>query len=260
MNPLRALVPPLALALCFCLSATPARAAGWGEVLDTVKSQVPAVTGGQPGGQSGAHSGSGLTDNEIGQGLKEALAQGTQKAVTALGRADGYFGDQAVRILLPESLRSLETPLRLAGQGGLLDAFVLSMNRAAEKAVPEAASILADAVRAMTLTDARAILTGPEDSATRYFQKTSAGKIAERMKPLIAQATQSVGATKAYKDLTASPAASALSQGAGLDLDGYVTQKAVDGLFVMVGKEEKDIRVNPAARSTDLLRKVFGGK
>jgi hypothetical protein len=248
MRPVFALI----LAATLCLASLPCAAAGLGDVLNAVQEQLPS--------SGSAKSGAGLSDGEIGQGLKEALAQGTQKAVTTLGRADGYFGDQAVRILLPESLRSLETPLRLAGQSGLLDSFVLSMNRAAEKAVPEAASILADAVRAMTVSDARAILSGPDDSATHYFQKTSAAKIAEKMRPIVAQATESVGATKAYKNLTASPAASVLAQAGGLDLDGYVTQKAVDGLFLMVGKEEKDIRANPAARSTDLLRKVFGSR
>lgn len=248
----RTLALILTLAACLGLSASPSPAAKLSDMLDAVQSQLPST--------GGSKSGAGLTDSEIGQGLKEALAQGTQKAVTTLGRSDGYFGDQAVRILMPESLRSLETPLRLAGQGDLLDSFVLSMNRAAEKAVPEAASILADAVRGMTLSDARAILTGPDDSATRYFQKTSGSRIAEKMRPIVAQATESVGATKAYKNLSASPVASALAQASGLDLDGYVTGKAVDGLFLMIAKEEKDIRANPAARSTDLLRKVFGSK
>jgi hypothetical protein len=154
----------------------------------------------------------------------------------------------------------LETPLRLAGQGKLLDDLVLAMNRAAEKAVPQAAGILADAVRAMTVQDARSILSGPQDSATQYFRKSSGMKIGGMMQPIINKAMDSVGVAKAYNRLTANPIAASLAQSYGLDLNGYVGAKAQDGLFTLIAQEEKNIRENPAARTTDILKKVFGGK
>jgi hypothetical protein len=194
------------------------------------------------------------------KGLKEALAQGTQKAVTSLGRTDGYFGNEAVRILLPESLQKLESPLRLAGQGKLLDDLVLAMNRAAEKAVPQAANILSDAVRAMTVQDAKDVLAGPQDSATQYFRKSSGAKIGEMMQPIINKAMESVGVVKAYNKLTANPIAASVAQSYGMDLNGYVNAKAQDGLFTLIAQEERNIRSNPAARTTDILKKVFGGK
>lgn len=239
------------LALALCLFAAPALA-GWTDVVGKVQQQIPATNSGS------AASSSSLSDTDITKGLKEALAKGTTKAVNNLGKSDGYFANQAVKILLPESLQKLEGPLRLAGQGQLIDDLVLAMNRAAEKAVPQAANILGDAVRAMTVSDAHGILAGPDDSATKYFRKTSGDKITEMMKPIIAKSTESVGVAKAYKKLTANPLAASAAQSYGLDLDGYVNKKAQDGLFYMVAQEEKDIRSNPAARTTDILKKVFG--
>ncbi len=245
----------LALALCCCATPALAGQTGWMDVLDKVQSQVPAKSASSSGGLA-----ANLSDADVGKGLKEALAQGTQKAVTALGRTDGYFGNQAVRILLPESLQKVEAPLRLAGQGKLVDDLVLAMNRAAEKAVPQAASILSDAVRAMTMQDAHGILSGPQDSATQYFRTSSGAKIGEMMQPIIAKSMDSVGVAKAYNRLTASPLAASLAQSYGLDLNGYVNAKAQDGLFTLIAKEEQNIRANPAARGTDILKKVFGGK
>ncbi len=242
---------PLALILCCC--ALPALA-GWTDVLDKVQSELPAHTAGSTGAAAS------LPDADVAKGLKEALAQGTQKAVTSLGRTDGYFGNQAVRILLPAQLQKLETPLRLAGQGQLIDDLVLAMNRAAEKAVPQAANILSDAVRAMTVQDAHGILAGPQDSATQYFRKSSGAKIGEMMQPIINKSMENVGVAKAYNRLTASPIAASVAQSYGLDLNAYVNTKAQDGLFTLIAKEEKDIRANPAARTTDILKKVFGAK
>ena len=237
------------------LCATPALA-GWADVLDKVQSQVPASSG----STASTNSAAGLSEGEIGKGLKEALAVGTKKAVTSLGQQDGYFGNQAVRILLPDSIKKLEAPLRMAGQGQLIDDLILTMNRAAEKAVPESASILADAVKAMTVQDAKGILTGPQDAATQYFRKTSGEKITAQMMPIVAKATESAGVTKAYKRLTANPLASSLAQAYGADVDRYVTGEAVNGLFTMIAEEEKGIRTNPVERTTDILKKVFGSK
>ncbi len=243
----------LALA-CAAPVLAPKAFCAWTDVLDQVQSNMPASkTAAKPGSSS-------LSIADTTAGLKEALSIGTKKAVASLGQSDGYFGNQAVKILLPESLRKLEGPLRLAGQGQLVDDLVLSMNRAAEKAVPEAASILGDSLKAMTLDDAKGILNGPNDAATQYFRRTGGDKIAERFKPIVAKATEGAGVARAYKRLTANPLAASLAQSYGLDLDSYVTGKAVDGLFTMVAQEEQAIRTNPAARTTDILKKVFGGK
>jgi len=245
----------LSATLAICLFVAPAFA-GWADVLDKVQQQVPAS-----GSGSGSSSlGAGLSDTDITKGLREALAKGTTSAVSTLGKSDGYFGDAAVRILLPEQLQKLETPLRLAGQGKLLDDLVLAMNRAAEKAVPQAAGILGDAVKNMSVFDAKGILTGGEDSATQYFRKTSGTKIGEMMQPIISKTTDSVGVAKAYKKLLANPLAANVATAYGLNLDSYINAKAQDGLFYMIAKEEKDIRSNPAERTTDILKKVFGGK
>jgi len=248
----------LPTALVLCLFATPALA-GWADVLDKVQQQTAA-----PSGSSGSTNysglGAGLSDADITKGLKEALAKGTTTAVNNLGKSDGYFANQAVKILLPDSLKKLEAPLRLAGQGQLVDDLVLAMNRAAEKAVPQAANILGDAVKNMSVADAKGILTGGEDSATQYFRKSSGEKIGEMMKPIISKSMESVGVAKAYKKLTASPLAASAAQAYGLDMDAYVNAKAQDGLFYMIAKEEKDIRNNPAERTTSILKKVFGGK
>jgi len=244
----------MVLALALSVFSTPALA-GWADVLDKVQSRIPAATSGSSSGIA-----SNLSELDASKGLKEALAKGTQKAVASLGKSDGYFGNQAVKILLPESLQRLETPLRLAGQGKLVDDLVLAMNRAAEKAVPQAANILGDAVKAMTVQDAKGILAGPEDSATQYFRKSSGAKIGEMMQPIINKAMESVGVAKAYNRLTANPIAASVAQSYGMDLNGYVNTKAQDGLFTLIAQEEKSIRSNPAARTTDILKKVFGGK
>ncbi len=239
------------------LSVSPVFAASWGDVLDKVQTQIPATSGTSG---SSATSAAGLSNTDMVAGLKEALSVGTKKAVTSLGQQDGYLGNQAVKILLPDSIKKLEAPLRMAGQGQLLDELILTMNRAAEKAVPEAANILGDSVKAMTVQDAKGILTGPQDAATQYFRKTSGEKITTRMLPIVAKATESAGVTKAYKRLLANPLASSLAQAYGADLDSYVAGEAVDGLFTMIAQEEAAIRTNPAERTTSILKKVFGAK
>jgi len=248
-----------AVLLALCLCAAPAlprtAAAGWADVLDKVQQQIPAKSSG-----TSASIASGLSDADYAKGLKETLGKGVTTAVTSLGKTDGYFANEAVKILLPDSIKKLEGPLRLAGQGQLVDDLVLAMNRAAEKAVPQAAGILGDAVKNMSAEDAKNILTGGDDAATQYFRKSSGTKIGEMMQPIITKATDSVGVARAYKKLTANPLAASLAQSYGLDLDAYVNAKAQDGLFTMIAKEEKAIRTNPVERTTDILKKVFGGK
>jgi hypothetical protein len=202
-----------------------------------------------------------LTQGEIADGLKEALSTGVERAVSELGRDGGFLNNLNVRIPMPESLQTVERALRSLKQEKLADDFVATMNHAAEKAVPEAASIFAGAIRQMTVEDAKAILTGHDDAATQYFRRTSEARLTEAMRPIVQKATEQAGVTASYKALMqhAGPAAQFLGQQA-VDLDSYITQKATDGLFKMVAAEEKRIRENPVARTTDLLKKVFGAK
>ncbi|MDN5923944.1 MAG: DUF4197 domain-containing protein [Xanthomonadales bacterium] len=213
-----------------------------------------------------------LPGSEIASGLKEALAQGTTNAIKSLGRSDGFWKNSAVRIPLPKSVRDIGKLARQLGQGDKVDAFELSLNRAAEKAVPQVADIFGEAIRKMSLSDARGILTGGDHAATDYFRRVAGDALKARIEPIVSKATDSVGATQKYKALmsgsTGKSLGGALSMLGGhdkkdshasLNLDDYVTEKTMDGLFSTIGNEEKSIRSNPAARTTDLLKKVFGG-
>lgn len=214
-----------------------------------------------------ARRGGRLSQAEAAGGIKEALAQGVDRSIRQLGRPDGFFRDAAVKILVPERLRQIADIARRAGRGARVDAFEESMNRAAEKAVPAAAGILGDAVRAMTIQDAVGLVRGGETSATDFFRRTAGEKLFGSFRPIVAQQTASVGVTQKYKafaDRTGNGALGALLGGRGregrsaLDLDDYVTSEAIDGLFHVISGQERQIRGNPAARNTDLLRRVFG--
>lgn len=204
-----------------------------------------------------------LDDSTVVKGLKEALASGTERAVTAVARPDGYFGNQQIKILLPGKLQQASDILVKIGYQQQVDEFVQSMNRAAEKAAPRAAGIFGDAIRRMTVDDAKGILSGDDTAATRFFEKNARSQLFEEFKPTVATIMNQVGTARAYKEMIGKYEAVPFMSLAGtpsLDLDAYVTNKALDGLFIMVGDEEKKIRTNPAARTTDLLRKVFGSK
>jgi hypothetical protein len=200
-----------------------------------------------------------LAEHEIAAGLKEALAVGTERAAARVGVRDGFWLNRDVNIPLPESLRKVEKTLRTFGQSRLVDEFHLSLNRAAEAAAPEAAAIFGDAIRAMTLADARRILDGPDNAATEYFRGRTRGALALRFKPIVAKATASVGATRKYKELSAK--VTKVMPGYELqDLDAYVTDCALAGLFTTLAGEELKIRKDPAARTTELLKLVFGAR
>jgi hypothetical protein len=201
---------------------------------------------------------SGPSDAKVASGLKEALQIGTQNAVNLTGKTDGYFKNQAIKILMPEKLRTLETGLRAVGYGPKVDEFVLSMNRAAERAAPSAKQIFWDAIGAMTFDDARKILGGGDTAATEYFRGKTSDKLTTAFRPIVEQATNEVGVTRQYKDLVGRYQAIPFAKSESLDVDGYVVGKALDGLFLVLGEEEKKIRTNPTARVTDLLREVFG--
>lgn len=201
---------------------------------------------------------SGITDGKIGDGLKQALQVGTENAVGITGKADGYFKNQAIKIVMPDRLRTVERGLRAVGQGAQIDEFVLSMNRAAERAAPAAKSIFWDAIAAMGIDDARRILDGGNTAATQYFQGKTTDKLTTAFTPVVSKAMNDVGVTRQYKQLTGGAQALPFGGVESFDLDRYVVGKALDGLFVVVGDEERRIRTNPAARGTELLKDVFG--
>lgn len=210
-----------------------------------------------------AFTASALSSDEITLGLKEALSKGVEQAVARLGHEGGFLKDSAVRIPLPENLQTVERTLRKLRQDRLADEFVTSMNRAAEQAVPEAAVVLGDAIKQMTLADAKTILLSTNNAATAYFKRTSETNLVERFLPIVQKTTEQAGVTRSYKQMMGKAsfggfsATSFLGQDA-TDLDGYITRKALDGLFLKIGEEESRIRENPKARTTELLQKVFG--
>lgn len=191
-------------------------------------------------------------------GIREALAVGTERAVKNLARRDGYLGNQAVKILMPGSLQKVADVARMAGYQQQVDDFILSMNRAAEAAVPLAANHFADAIRGMTLQDVQGILTGGDTAATDFFRNRTQDTLYTAFKPIVSKKVDEVGATRAYKAMMSRYESVPLVGRQSLDLDDYVTRKSLDGLFHMVGEEEKRIRTDPVARSTELLRTVFG--
>lgn len=199
----------------------------------------------------------GLDDGTIISGLKEALTIGTENAVNNLSRLDGYFANEMIKILMPEKIRRVMDVLSRIGFQRQVDEFILSMNRAAEKAAPQAVDYFVAAIREMSFEDARGILNGGETAATDYFRTKTASKIYEAFRPIISSTMGEVGATRRYQDMMAKYESVPFMKKESLDLDHYVTSKALDGLFYMVGEEEKKIRTDPAARVTDLLKNVF---
>lgn len=199
-----------------------------------------------------------LSQGEMSGGLKDALALGSERAIKGLSRKGGFLNDKDVRIPLPGKLRKIESSLRMLGQGKAVDEFLETANRAAEQAIPKAAPIVGDAIRGMSFDDARQILSGPDDAATRYFRSKTSGALTREMLPIVTDATDKAGVTRAFKRMVDKAGPAALMVGDDLDLDEYITGKTLDGLFFKLAEEEKAIRRDPAARGTDLLKKVFG--
>jgi hypothetical protein len=202
----------------------------------------------------------GPKDNKtVASGLKEALSIGTDNAVTSTSAMDGYFKNQIIKILMPDKIQDAANMLGKIGYQKQVDNFVLSMNRAAEKAAPTAKSFFVDAIKAMTFEDAKKILSGSDTAATEYFKSKTFNKLYNAFKPTVSKSMNEVGVTRSYKEMTGKyTSAVPFGKMESLDLDQYVTNKALDGLFYMVGQEEKKIRTDPAARVTDLLKNVFG--
>jgi hypothetical protein len=198
------------------------------------------------------------SDSKIASGLKEALRVGAENAVILTGKTDGYFGNQAIKILLPKNLRPLEKGLGAMGYQPKIDAFVLSMNRAAEAAAPSAKKIFGDAILDMSFDDARKILSGGDTAATDYFKGKTTDQLTVAFRPFVEKTMNENGVAQQYDSLTGHLQSIPFMKSEDLDINKYVVGKALDGLFYMLAGEERKIRKNPAARTTDLLKQVFG--
>jgi len=230
---------------CFALIALPSQAG----LFDDIKKGIGVVA-----------PQSGPDESQVAGGLKEALTIGTGNAVSLVSVTDGFFANQAIKILMPDKIQKVADVLGKVGYQKQVDEFVLSMNRAAEKAAPQAKSIFVESIKEMTIEDAKQILNGGDTAATDFFKGKTSGRLSEAFKPIISSSMNDVGATRKYKEMMGEYTALPFTSAESVDLDQYVTNKSLDGLFYMVGEEEKKIRTDPAARVTDLLKTVFGSK
>jgi hypothetical protein len=200
-----------------------------------------------------------LSDKDLTHGLKDALAEGASKAVQLLGRPDGFLKNDKVRIPLPESLQKAESILQMLGQGQRVDELKISLNRAAEAAVPEAKTLLLDAIKNMSVEDAKGVLNGGDDAATQYFRKATEAKLHERFLPIVGKTVNQYKLSAQYDRIAGTAAQAGLIGKDQANMAQYVTGKALDGLFLMIADEEKAIRRDPLGRSSEYVRKVFGG-
>jgi len=199
-----------------------------------------------------------LTTSEIDTGLREALIKGVSVGADEVSKAGGYLNNAQIRIPFPPEMVKVENTLRDLGMGSLVDQFVTTLNQGAEEAAKEAKPIFIDAIRQMTIQDAMSILKGKDDEATQYLVRTTTGALSQKFMPVIKSALDKTEATKYYGEIISKYNAIPFVQKVNPNLDEYATQLAIDGLFVMIAKEEKNIRQNPAARTSDILRRVFG--
>jgi hypothetical protein len=241
--------PWMLLAAGFAL-AGPAHAIDWNEMLKGVL--------GKPADPPAASGVDALSTPDINAGLKEALTRGAYAAVAQLGQKDGFYGNAALKIPLPPSLQKAEKTMRMFGMGKQADELVLSMNRAAEAAVPEAKTLLVDAVKAMTLEDAKGILTGGQTSATDFFRNKTETRLTERFGPIVKAATDKVGLAQQYNQYAGTAAQFNLIDKKQASVEQYVTQQTLDRLYTVIGEKEAAIRANPTQAGSDLLKKVFG--
>lgn len=248
------------LSLCFLASSVlvfPAYAeTDW---MGLAKSMMSAQGGTSSG--SAAKTGTvapGLSNDKIAAGLKEALTVGTKTVVARLGKADGFNLDPKIHIPLPPTIAKADTALKKIGMGGLTSDLETRMNRAAELATPKAQALFVSAIKQMTVQDARSILSSQPDAATQYLRKVMGPQLQEDMKPLVATTLAQAGAVKAYDAVAGQYATLPFVSGLKTNMNDYVAQKAVDGIFYYVAQEEAAIRKNPAKRTTELLKTVFG--
>lgn len=205
-------------------------------------------------------SGTPLSTAEVAEGLKEALIKGISTGSDLASAVDGYFKNPEIKIPFPPEVQKVETKLRQVGLGDQVDKFVLTLNRGAEDAAKEAKPIFIAAIRQMTIQDAWSILKGSSDAATQYLKRTTSGLLKEKFKPVISNSLQKVSATRYYGDIVNTYNKIPFTEDVNPNLDDYATDKAIEGLFTMIAKEEKSIRENPMARTTDLLKRVFGAQ
>lgn len=204
----------------------------------------------------GTGSGNALSNDEIIKGLKQALAIGVDSSAKRLNKSDGFFTNAAIKILMPEEAQKAESTLRKFGMGALVDKAILSMNRAAEDAAGGITTIFVDAIKGMTLTDGLSILKGGDLAATEFLKKNTTAQLTEKMRPVIEQSLAKVNATKYWKDVFTAYNKFNKTP-VNTDLSAFVTEKSMGGIFYSIGQEEQKIRKDPAARVTDLLKKVF---
>jgi len=208
-------------------------------------------------GSGGSGATQSLTDGEIGSGLREALKVGAKKVVGQVGAVDGYNADPSIHVPLPDSLATVQSTLSKIGLSGMMDDLELKLNRAAEAAAPEAQAVFLSAVDKMSMDDVREIFNGPDDAATQYFQRTMTPDLKERMKPIVDKSLSEVGAVRSYDAAVSQYKNVPFVPDVKSDLLGHVLERGLQGIFLYLAKEEKAIRENPAARSTELLKKVF---
>jgi hypothetical protein len=199
-----------------------------------------------------------LTEQEVGGGLKEALINGISKGADLVSITDGYFKNPEIKIPFPPDVQKVEDKLRQIGLGNKVDEFVMTLNRGAEEAAKEAKPIFISAIKQMTIQDAWALLKGEQDAATQFLKRTTTPQLKEKFSPVVQSALDKVNATKYYADVINTYNKIPFIEKVNPDLNAYATDKAIEGLFVMVAREEKNIRENPGARTTDLLKRVFG--
>lgn len=199
----------------------------------------------------------GITNQDAVQALRDALVQGSNKAVLQLSAPNGFLGNPQVKIPLPDTIKRVESGLRMLGMGRQADELVASMNHAAELAVKEATPLLVSAVKSMSVTDAKGILTGPDDAATLYFRRTTSDALTQRFLPIVKQATERVQLAQQYNALAGQAAQYGLISKEDANIDNYVTRKALDGLFVVIAEQERSIRRDPMGAATSIAKKVF---
>ena len=200
----------------------------------------------------------GISNSEASSGLKQALTDGSAAAVAKLGSPGGFLNNPKVKIPLPPVLAKVETALRYTGMKRQADELVVAMNRAAEAAVPEAKTLLVDSVKKMTVQDAKGILTGGDTAATDYFKRTTQTQLTARFRPIVKKATDQVGLAQQYDGLAGQAAQLGLIREQQSTIDGYVTEKALDGLYLMIAEQEKAFRANPLGAASDIVKRVFG--
>lgn len=200
----------------------------------------------------------GVSESEANTGLKQALMDGSAAAVNLLGKENGFLGNPQVKIPLPPALQRIESALRFAGMRKQADDLVLAMNRAAEAAVPEAKTLLVESVKRMTVKDAHGILTGGNTAATDYFRRTTHAQLAKRFLPVVKKQTDRVGLAEQYNSLAGQALQFGLVKQEQATIEGYVTEKALDGLYLVIAEQEKSFRSNPMGATSDIVKRVFG--